>query len=411
MVKHNVLLVSLAFPPGNDSESLQVAKYVKYLLRTNRFHVDVITRLGESRGAPRDQSIADLANGTRQIVRVGYAANRYVRFLLRKLLPWMARKPDLEFAFVRKWAWAAQQLYCRPDVIYSRSFPISSTLMAYELSKHFNIPWILHLSDPWTISPIHSVKFAKNWNDRSELHCFEQASLLSFTSLETLKRYAVKYPQFEGKMVIYPNVYDEEGATYLPWEKSIKLKIVYTGGLVNKRNPISLIRAIELLQKTDPKIVDDLDISFAGQLDFETKKLFSKLEVPINHVGNLPFLKAMQLQASADILMLFDYDFKKSEDALFFPSKLLDYMLMRRRVLAITNTNSTSWRVMHDQRLGDCFTHQDVLGLANSLKSAWNAWNENRRDYFELPPADTAFAASTNALRLSEDLLGVCNEE
>lgn len=410
MSKRNLLLVSLAFPPGNDSESLQVAKYFKYLLREDAFHIDVITRASLSKAAPHDESIVSLVNGARQIVKVPYPANRYVRFFIRKFMPWIARKPDLESKFFQKWRWAVQALTHRPDVIYSRSFPISSTLMASSIAKHFNVPWILHLSDPWSLSPVHSIRFAKRWNQHMEARCLHQASLISFTSRETIEKYAAKYPQFSAKMALYPNVYDDADTTYTPWEKANKLKIIYTGALVNKRTPISFLLAIKHLQQTSRAIISDLDVVFAGQLDRESRHLFNTREIPVKHIGNLPFSQAMQLQSTADILLLFDYNFDNNEDALFFPSKLLDYIQVRRRVMAITNTNSTTWRVIHKHKLGDCFNHEDILGLAKGIETAWMAWKSSQQEYFEMPPADTAYAASANARRLTGDLLRVCDE-
>jgi len=64
--------------------------------------------------------------------------------------------------------------------------------MAYKLQKVLHVPWVLHLSDPWTISPIYQLGEAQEWNDEMEMECFKCATILSFSSLETIQIYGEK---------------------------------------------------------------------------------------------------------------------------------------------------------------------------------------------------------------------------
>jgi glycosyltransferase involved in cell wall biosynthesis len=283
--------------------------------------------------------------------------------------------------------------------------------MAYRLSTYFDVPWILHMSDPWTVSPVHSIECAKQWNEEMEAKCFRRANVISFTSLMTIKLYAEKYPEFKSKMAFYPNVYDEKEAKINTWIKGGGIRIVYTGGFVGDRTPLAFIKAMSKLNETRPEVARDFEVIFAGSLDRKNTAYFEGEHAGITHLGSLPYSEAIELQNSADILLLIDLHFEKVNEAMFFPSKLLDYMLAKRRVIAITDVNSTTWQVVKDGQLGDCVQHCDVDLIVTLLINAWNAWNDNHSDYFEFKEVNPEYSARFNAKKLSIEIKGLCCEK
>lgn len=406
----NLLIISIAFPPKKDSESLQVAKYFKQLISCNYFNIDVVTSSNPTLFMPVDDSLNHFTEGYRQLVEVSFFENKYLNFIFRKIIPWLICRPDSKYKFYQRWKWAAARLNTKPDIIYSRSFPISSAVMAYRLSTYFDVPWILHMSDPWTISPVHSIQGAKQWNEEMEEMCFRRANVISFTSLMTIKLYAEKYPEFKSKMAFYPNVYDEKDAKINSWIKGKKIRIVYTGGLVGDRTPLAFIKAMSKLNETRAEVARDFEVIFAGALDRKNTAYFEGEHAGITHLGNLPYSEAIELQNTADILLLIDLHFEDVNEAMFFPSKLLDYMLAKRRVFAITDANSTTWQVVNDGLLGDCVQHYDVDRIVNLLVNAWNAWNANIAEYFEFKEVNPEYSAQFNANKLSIEIKGLCCE-
>lgn len=97
----SVLFVSIAFPPKSDAEGLQVAKYLKYLVREGApyFDVDAVTSALPTLNMPYDASLEALRSVVRQAVEVPIYENRYSNFLLRKIMPWAAAIPDPKFSF------------------------------------------------------------------------------------------------------------------------------------------------------------------------------------------------------------------------------------------------------------------------------------------------------------------------
>jgi len=396
----NVLFVSIAFPPKLDPECLQTAKYFKYLVRDKSLNIDVVTSPDKTLFMPVDENLQKYAKGYRQIIKVPFFENKYVNFLLRKIDSEILQYPDSKYRFAKKWASVLTQLDNIPDVIYSRSSPLSSTVMAYNIQQQLKIPWVLHLSDPWTIDPDHFYGKSRKWNEEMEQKCFEDASVLSFTSMKTIELYQEKYPALAHKMRFFPNVFDIDDSRNISYKLKSKIKVVFTGGLVGNRSPIAFFNAILFLYQKYPEIVSDYEFIFAGALDRRNKAYFEQNIPSVKHIGQLNYSEALNLQAEADMLLLIDTPFENQDQALFFPSKLLDYMLMKKRIIALTDKNGTSWDFING-KIGECFVHNDTESIAEALKAAWYKWKVQDENYFIHENIDMNYSAEYNAKQLA----------
>ena len=65
----NILFVSIAFPPKSDAEGIQVAKYLKYLLRVSKgkFNIDAVTSRQPTLNMTYDASLESSLEGVREI--------------------------------------------------------------------------------------------------------------------------------------------------------------------------------------------------------------------------------------------------------------------------------------------------------------------------------------------------------
>lgn len=399
-MKLNLLLVSISCPPKKDSESLQVAKYLKYLARDASLNIDIVTSKNPTLYMPYDSSLEIFLRGVRQIISLPLLESRYTNIILRKIFPSMMRMPDSKRSFSLWGGLVCRSLKQRPDIIYSRSYPLSSTLMAYRLQRHYLCPWVLHLSDPWTINPLKPSGPAKVWNTTMENRCFSAATILSFTSEKTLVRYAEIYPEFAHKMMVFPNVFDPDDLKSKRWKKKEKMKLVYTGGLVGARTPEILIDAFNLIRSYNEYVFSKIEVVLAGEVDRGVKRILDDQDLGIKHVGLLSFDQAIELQSDADLLLLIDTPTKNADDAMFFPSKLLDYMLAGRKVIAITNSNSTTADVVRNSGLGDVVDHNDAKALMKIIVKSFQSWELSEGDYFLRGKADEFYSAQNQASRL-----------
>src|SRR5574338_1241222 len=241
-MKKKILFVSVSFPPKSDPECLQTAKYFHYLQMHRDLQIDVITSSIPTLYMPFDPDLEFYSNGIHQLISIVLKENRYINYIRNRLGLDRTTFPDVKQSFHKQYRKALAQLNEKPDLIYSRADPKSSTIMAYKLKKVLNIPWIMHMSDPWADCPLQKLK-GNNYKKHNdwERKCFEAADIISLTSMPTISFYQNKYPEFTEKFRFFPNVFEYYNQADKQNEKDEapkkKFRIVYTGGLAYDRNP------------------------------------------------------------------------------------------------------------------------------------------------------------------------------
>lgn len=378
MKKNNVLIVSLAFPPKNCPEGIQAAKYFRYL-QPKLGNVQVVTSESPSLSMPHDESLLDYIPENLPVISLKVPESKYLNFAIKKTFPSLLELPDYKVLysfFTRK---IIRKLAFKPNVIYSRSYPLTSSFIAYKLVKKLGVPWVLHLSDPWSFSPIeHRTSYGQHFNERKERVFFQLADIVSFTTHETIERYSQKYPEYTDKFRWFPNVFDPKDIRSSAKIPKREFVFCYTGGLANTRNPKSLLKALSNLYQSQKKLFDGVRFCFAGSFDRKNQQLFKEFPLPfVENLGLLSKKEVSNLTSQSDVLLVVDTYFERDQDAMFLPSKLLDYAVTGKPVLAITNQNSATFRFVHN-RLGVCFTHDDITGLAIFIKNLIQSYHQGK---------------------------------
>lgn len=403
--RKSVAFVSIAFPPKFDSEGLQVSKYMKYLVREcgQELPLDVVTSRVPTLNMPFDASLLSSTQGVRQTVELPIFENKYTNYLLRKLWPSLAYSPDSKFTFHHQWWRARQKLRQKPGLIYSRSFPASSAIMALKLKKHFKVPWIFHLSDPWADSPHidYGSERARLFNQRLERACFEAADVISLTSRRTIGFYQKKYADLEKRYEFFPNVYDPDDLTEpepFTHQGRTKLRLIHTGGLAGSRSPEPFLRALANLE---PHYQDRLEVVFAGHVDRQNRAILAKYSSPgLDYLGPLAtYQEAIRLQQTADVLLLIDFPVDREDLRVYFLSKLLDYHLTGKPILAITDPGSECAAFIAGEG-SHSFTRPDSAGIAQHLRWLIDQFSQGRPEYFQCRPVRIEYSAAYNAKRL-----------
>jgi hypothetical protein len=325
--------------------------------------------------------------------------------------------PDTKQSFHLQFRRVIKKIKTRPDIIYSRSYPLSSAIMAYKLKQQLNVPWIMHLSDPWADTPLHnwSKKYNKKQHDW-EFRCMEAADKVCLTSQGTINFYKKKYPQFESKFLFFPNVYElnsnpvkEELKGVHPEIKAGKLNIVFTGAMAADRSPSFFLEPLRQLIEADASAAEYLNIIFAGEADFRNRTVFERYKIPcVHYLGKVSYTEAKHLQQGAQLLLVIDNPIENPELAMFFPSKLLDYMVAKKRVLAITTKGSASEDVMKDLK-GEVYGHNQVEEIKQSIQNAITVFRGGDLAYFESPDPPLKYEAKYNAERLGSLIKEMAN--
>lgn len=413
-MKKKILFVSLAFPPKSDPEALQTAKYFHHLQKHSDLQIDVVTSAIPTLYMPYDSDLESYAVGVHQLVNISLKENRYVNYALNRLGLQDLVFPDVKQSFHRQFKKVLKQLNETPDLIYSRSEPKSSTILAFKLKQVFHIPWVLHMSDPWADCPMKRLTGrAYKKHDEWERKCFEAADVISLTSIPTLDFYQKKYPLLADKFRFYPNVYECQNVTEKGESneepRNQKFRIVYTGGLAEERSPEFLLKPLKELFEQNPALANKIEVIFAGDADSRNRAVFQNYNLPfVKWIGKIPFHEALKLQQSSNYLVVIDNPISDPTLSMFFPSKLLDYMVAQKRILAITTRGSASDQVMKDIK-GDVCSHDEIDAIKNAISNAVQAFERGENEYLtnERPPEK--YDAYYNADRLYNEIITLLN--
>jgi glycosyltransferase involved in cell wall biosynthesis len=372
--KRSVLFVSISAPPKNAPESLQAGKYLKYLSQS--CEVTLVTSKITGGWRPKDKSLMSNLKDVFKVIEINIWPNKILYGLVKKVFPRLLM-PDDEVPFSLHSKKVSKALTGKPDIIYSRSTPLSSHFLAYKLKKHFDSAWVMHLSDPWVDNPYnHYSNKELKFNTTKEQEFFETADLITLTSVKTFEHYTRKYPEHQQKFHIVPNVYDpvdiickkqiRSGVTASSKSDS-KIIIVHTGRLYESRSALSFLQALEKAIKRHPELNDTFSIIFAGFCDDQHLAAFKSFPYScFTYLGPVSFQQSVDLQNKADVLLAIDSCEVDPRFAMFFPSKLLDYFLSGKMIVGITNEKSTTDELVHE-KYGLCLRHHDIEGIEGLL--------------------------------------------
>jgi glycosyltransferase involved in cell wall biosynthesis len=401
-----ILVVSIAFPPKSDPESLQVGRYTKYMIR-NGCEIEVLTSANPTLYMESDPNLETFSQNISRTYSIKLLENRYLNFILRKLFPSLLQYPDSKWSFHKS---KLPQIE-KPSLIYSRSYPLSSTLLALRLKKKWGCPWFLHLSDPWALSfdgdsPATQFRTGpKKWNARKEQECFDLADRIGFTSHKTIELYASRYPNLKHKFMLTPNVFDEETINYETVTFSGQLNVVYTGGFGEKRSPLFFLDSIREFLNENPGVGEHIKFIFTGPTTRNNKLIFDEFSDidQISHLGVISYNDMIGYQRNAHVLVNIDTDIPSPEHSVFFPSKLLEYFAANRRILNIANHHSVSYSIVEELN-GDCVEFDDTRSLKATLRTYWYKFRDRDREFFAPGNYGTEYGANVNAKKLIAEI-------
>ena len=311
----NLLFVSIAFPPKSDAECLQTAKYFYYLQQDKSLKIEVVTSAIPTLYMKYDEKLEPYTQGYINEIAIPLKENKWGNLFRHRLGLEETVFPDVKQSFHKQSQKAIKRLKQKPDIIYSRSYPLSSSVMAYKLQQYFHVPWIMHLSDPWADSPLHhwSERYNKKQRDW-ELKCMETADYVCLTSHSTIRFYQDKYPHLKSKFLFFPNVYEikpvqEEFSELNKYFSGDKLTIAFTGSMAGDRSPSFFLEPLKQLFDEDAQLANKINVIFAGEADFKNRSVFEKYAMPgfrFVFLGKVSFTEAQYLQQKADMLLLID---------------------------------------------------------------------------------------------------------
>lgn len=362
-----VLFISYFLPPFNTPQSIQIGRILKYFSLNSNYEIYVVT--ANQLNISKDIELyPDIYNNVKEVMYIDdRAKNKYCKYIINKIFPFFYQLPD-EYKLWHNKAYTniiskfEREFF---DIILTFSFPLSSNILGKQLKDYFKCKWIAHQSDPWAGN--HFNNYNKRINQKNlqlEEESFYKADKIIFTSVETKYFYIQRYKELTNKFYVCEHTNDFSLYPQKTINNSNKKIVRYLGGFYGARTPEPIYKAIEKLKKENKKIDFVFEIYGFGR---SIAKLLKKYDISeyIVFKGNVSYLESLKLMVEADLLLLIDApsDYK----SIFFPSKLVDYIGSRTKILVVS-PDGTSKRVALENGLAYC-NLDETEKIANILSN------------------------------------------
>lgn len=287
--------------------------------------------------------------------------------------------------------------------LYTSIVPGVSHLAGMNIKKkHPEIKWIASFSDPFKGSPykkadlsnksfIYKIAYTVGgyflYNNRYEEVAVNNADKLVFICEEqrdfTLRQYD-NYEELLQKSVIYP-------LTFIPdWDmyknildskrpnNTIK-QAVHLGRLYGLRKIDTFIEALKELKEEIPDLDKKIVFHQYSEIQKEDVDKINRYGLNENIIlhDKVSYQKSIEIMKDADILVLFDTLMPESKVQPYLPSKIVEYLMLKKPILGICDSNSPSYRILKEYGFNTVGSQKDAI--KDNIKSLLN--DNNKYDY------------------------------
>lgn len=401
----NVLVIAYYFPPMGLSGVQRTLKFVKYLPEYGWKPV-VLTCSPRNYYAYDDDLLNDLkleetiiyrtpTKQTKQKTQKFYTSmvQKVGRFALQTIY-----QPDSKVIWRKPAIELGRKILKenKIDVIFATAPPWTDFMIAQQLSKEFDIPYVIDYRDVWTDNcfqyfptPFHKV-YAVNL----EHDVLSHASGIIVTSRHT-KELLIKRYDFLGHkdISIIPHGYDAEDFEGLDNIKPnpSKFTITHSGLFQDNRTPKYFFQAMQIFLRNNPEAADILEAKFIGLMRKNHLKFIKEfsLERNVKLLGYMSHKNAVEELVSSDVLWLMQKDDVRT------PGKLYEYIGARKPLLV-----SLPDGVMKQTALATkaCIATNpdDVPGIVAALEKYYSLWRRK-----SLPEMNYDFVKGYERYRLT----------
>src|ERR1700738_3855060 len=331
-----ILCISPLFAPTADSEALCAAKMVQALMESG---AEVTVLASQNfRDRPYDDSV--LWNSLKDVtVNVPLCERRSrlrsFRFAARFQTPFDAR-------WINTACHKAQSLHRERqfDLIYSRSLPIAAHIVGFWCAKHFDLPWIANINDPWTSEffPVDdSPKLSTFWKTVNIFwlrRTLRNADMVTYPC-RRLKDFHSRLAKIEPVAQVIPHIgFKMNNAKHKP---DGQFRLVHAGKLLASEGRFGkyLLLGFKAFLDKFPDASANAKLVLVGPGDEETQSLIHDmgLEQNIEVVGRVNYEDSLDYIANASVCVLVE---SRVDEGIFFASKLADYFAHGKPVLSIS---------------------------------------------------------------------------
>jgi len=403
------LIISYRFPPQLSTRSVQVARWVKFMLRYGWEPVVVCADEYSVYNTSVDTTLLKLVPPDTRVVRVKSFEPKMAMALAARATPFLLSLPDVAIGwYLPAYKKALALLKEKPfDLILSCSYARTSHLAGLKLKKEVGLPWVAYFSDPWVDSLEHGYDPITGYiNRRMERAVMAKADALVFISEGMKKLVMKKYPQqWLGKSFAVSQCYDPELVSSFKDCKrepgNDRFTITFTGNLYGRlRRLAPLFQAIHHILNRYPDIHRRLAIQIVGGVKDALGKLIQEFGIGdvVSAVDTVPYLESLAYMARADVLLSFDSPSPGS--GMLHPSKVAEYLGFKKPILAITPLDA-GWVPFIQQIGGITVSPEDIDGIEQAIMTLYQDYSQGNMSKYSYDDEETK---AYNAINVVERL-------
>jgi glycosyltransferase involved in cell wall biosynthesis len=361
--KMKILLISKHFPPRTSALSLQAGKVALAIAQAG---ADVRVIAGEdiSEYSVKDRSLVPDLPHIYQIAYGGSSSSR-IPFFRSSYRVWQEINETNFFStWIRSATTVAMEVLekFKPDAVMSISNPFDSHLVALNICRKFNLPWLASFSDPYPPSYAPSpydlacrTRFMVSWQIRMLKKVVASASALHFHSKYTAISLAKATGTIiEGKSHVLPHIGYQGHLQDFSLSTVGEGWLVHVGYLSRERCVPELLLGAKICLEKHPDLFKG--IMCVGGVAPEFMAIAKKMNLhnKIKLIGKVSYEKSIEIGSGASALLLLE---AKMPYSAFLPSKIADYSAMKRPILAITPTVSAVRDYFSSYKIGIAVNH------------------------------------------------------
>jgi glycosyltransferase involved in cell wall biosynthesis len=269
------------------------------------------------------------------------------------------------------------------QAIYSSSPPYTPALIARKLAKIGKLPWVAGFRDPWT--GFHNTPnrwfLPRSIDVHLEHSVFNEAARVEVAWWGIAEDALGKYPDLDrAKFVHIPNGFDsadfpvEDIRARAELPKNEKFTITYSGSLYGPRNPLSFLKAVELLIERKEIEPQKLCLRFLGRFGGEIHEMLSRpiIQPLVEKIDYLPHAQAVEILLSSDALLLIVDDVPTVKTIV--PGKVYEYLGAMRPLIAIAPPDGAIGDLLQETNAGRAVLQSDIEGQAELIRDLYQDW-------------------------------------
>lgn len=372
-----MLAVSWEMPPMYGPRATQVARALG-ALSARGWRSTVICLAPKPGGAYAAAKASATPLDGVDLLRVPSQEESWALRALWRLAPALRYRPDSAHVWIERAARAAMRVAADAAGLITFGQPWSDHLVGLRVRRQSALPWVAHFSDPWVDSPYGPTDTAirERWR-RMEADVVREADALVFVTSQTADLVMRKYPsEWLAKVSVVPHgfvPYLASAPVSASGRRRGPMRIVYTGRFYSGiRTPVALLQALARIHARSP-LDGVVALTFVGPFVEEFRSEAESLGVSslVRFEPRVAADKAAQYAADADALLVIDAP--SQGPSVFLPSKLIDYLPLRKPILGLTPPVGASADLL--RRLGcPVAAPDDVDGIAAVLNQAIHSW-------------------------------------